>query len=185
VNTASRMESNGIPNKIHASLETAKLVIDSGRGHWVAPRDSLVIAKGKGAIQTYWLEPTSRGGPTTDTSTSNNHEKTAETALVDWTADILVSVTKQVIAHRPSDNTSKAVKELGSRKETRSVIDEFEDAIEIPRCNPEKTILMAASIELGESVKNQIYEFVMAISLAYRGECPSIHLVGYKIYVLS
>jgi class 3 adenylate cyclase len=42
---ASRMESNGVRNKIHMSQETAQLLKDHGRDNWVLPRDDLVEAK--------------------------------------------------------------------------------------------------------------------------------------------
>ena len=56
VNVAARMESTGIKNMIHISKETADLLIGSGRGHWVTPRAESVHAKGKGQLQTFWLE---------------------------------------------------------------------------------------------------------------------------------
>jgi hypothetical protein len=56
INTASRMESTGIPNQIQISDETAKLLIDGGYESWLFPRKDLVHAKGKGCLQTYWLE---------------------------------------------------------------------------------------------------------------------------------
>lgn len=46
VNTAARMESNGIRNKIHISQSTADLLVAAGKGHWVTMRDELVEAKG-------------------------------------------------------------------------------------------------------------------------------------------
>eukprot|EP00934_Nitzschia_sp_Nitz4_P004638 Nitzschia sp. Nitz4//scaffold197_size40390//30718//39231//NITZ4_007521-RA/size40390-augustus-gene-0.11-mRNA-1//1//CDS//3329540496//4628//frame0 len=55
VNTASRMESTGEPNKIHLSKSTADFLTQAGKAYWVKPRDDLVHAKGKGNIQTYWL----------------------------------------------------------------------------------------------------------------------------------
>jgi class 3 adenylate cyclase len=61
VNTASRMESTGIPNRIQASTVTAELLIAAGKGSWVKPREDLVEAKGKGKLQTYWIEPKSMG----------------------------------------------------------------------------------------------------------------------------
>jgi class 3 adenylate cyclase len=57
VNTASRMESTGIPNQIQASTVTAELIIAAGKGSWVKAREDLVEAKGKGKLQTYWIEP--------------------------------------------------------------------------------------------------------------------------------
>jgi len=57
MNTAARMESTGAINLIHASYETAQLLIADDKGSWVTPRDGVVFAKGKGEMQTYWLKP--------------------------------------------------------------------------------------------------------------------------------
>jgi hypothetical protein len=62
VNTASRMESSGIPNRIHVSKETAKCLIDVGKGHWVKLQDDSVTLKGKGTLQTFWTSPSPSGG---------------------------------------------------------------------------------------------------------------------------
>lgn len=48
VNTAARMESNGERGKIHVSQQTADLLFQHGRAHWVHVRDDKVHAKGKG-----------------------------------------------------------------------------------------------------------------------------------------
>lgn len=56
MNTASRMESLSLPGRIQISEETAKQLISAGHEHWVKPRDALIHAKGKGEIQTYWLQ---------------------------------------------------------------------------------------------------------------------------------
>jgi len=53
VNTASRMESNGLALKIHVSPECA--VILSRLGGFHLPERGLVEMKGKGKINTYWL----------------------------------------------------------------------------------------------------------------------------------
>ncbi|CAB9515308.1 Receptor-type guanylate cyclase gcy [Seminavis robusta] len=55
VNTAARMESNGAKNKIHLSQETADLLIKGGKEKWVMAREEKIHAKGKGELQTYWL----------------------------------------------------------------------------------------------------------------------------------
>jgi class 3 adenylate cyclase len=57
VNTSARMESNGTPNRIHISQTTADLLIKAGKGQWLTKRDELIEAKGKGKMQTYWVEP--------------------------------------------------------------------------------------------------------------------------------
>ena len=55
VNFASRMESTGQPNKIQCSQATADLLIAGGKSHWVERREDLVNVKGKGVLQTFFL----------------------------------------------------------------------------------------------------------------------------------
>ena len=55
INTASRMESTGMRNRIQISEQTAELLREAGRGEWLVPRKQLVEAKGKGKLQTHWL----------------------------------------------------------------------------------------------------------------------------------
>ncbi|EGT33023.1 CBN-GCY-22 protein [Caenorhabditis brenneri] len=54
VNTASRMESNGKPGRVHISTECMKFLTEVIGGYQTEPRGE-VIVKGKGAVQTYWL----------------------------------------------------------------------------------------------------------------------------------
>jgi class 3 adenylate cyclase len=56
VNTASRMESTGTPRKIQVSESTADALILEGKESWLVPRSEKVHAKGKGEMQTYFLE---------------------------------------------------------------------------------------------------------------------------------
>jgi Adenylate and Guanylate cyclase catalytic domain len=56
VNTAARMESTGMRDKIQISQETADLLIAAGKTHLFTKREGLVQAKGKGQLQTYWLQ---------------------------------------------------------------------------------------------------------------------------------
>jgi class 3 adenylate cyclase len=61
VNTASRMESNSVAGRIHASESTALALAARGKGHWASPREDKVVAKGKGEMQTYWVQIKSEG----------------------------------------------------------------------------------------------------------------------------
>lgn len=80
VNTAARMESNGEKGKIQVSEQTADLLKEAGKGSWIQPRKDKIEAKGKGQLQTYWLEPrvvtlfpsntNSSNGSTTNASTN-------------------------------------------------------------------------------------------------------------------
>ena len=103
VNTASRMESTGCPNKIQASRSTAELLIAAGKTSWVKPREHLVEAKGKGKMQTYWIEPKLMGitaNATSDLSDPSSEDVMVEKTrgLVDWNTDVLAQPLKQVLA---------------------------------------------------------------------------------------
>ena len=54
------MESTGEKNMIQVSQDTADLLTSAGKGHWLVARDNPVSAKGKGLVQTYWLQPNKR-----------------------------------------------------------------------------------------------------------------------------
>lgn len=52
VNKASRIETSGMPGRIHLSKETADLLIARGKGHWVQKREDAVSLKGLGNVNT-------------------------------------------------------------------------------------------------------------------------------------
>ncbi|CAB9511296.1 Receptor-type guanylate cyclase gcy [Seminavis robusta] len=56
VNTASRMESTGVKGRIHVSQATADALIACGKESWVSPRPDKIVAKGKGEMQTYFIQ---------------------------------------------------------------------------------------------------------------------------------
>ena len=62
VNTAARMESNGVPNKIHVSEATAMELISLNKQAWLTKREDMITAKGKGQMVTYWVEPQRMAG---------------------------------------------------------------------------------------------------------------------------
>ncbi len=65
------MESTSLPNKIQVSENTANLIIECGKGSWLSARKDLVNAKGKGMLQTYWLDPKRGRASSTISSTSD------------------------------------------------------------------------------------------------------------------
>jgi len=62
MNTAARMESNGQRDMVHISQATADLLEKAGKGHWVTPREDVIVAKGKGEMKTYWIKPRNMEG---------------------------------------------------------------------------------------------------------------------------
>jgi len=57
VNTASRMESTGIPGRIQVSESTYKYLMEAGKDKWLKARTDNVKAKGKGSLKTWWVNP--------------------------------------------------------------------------------------------------------------------------------
>ena len=49
------MESHGKKGKIHVSEATAALIQAAGKPEWIAQRSDQIEAKGKGVMQTYWV----------------------------------------------------------------------------------------------------------------------------------
>jgi hypothetical protein len=76
MNTASRMESTGLRDRIQVSQDTADLLIAAGKSKWVEPREEKVMAKGKGEMQTYWVAVGSskQNNSDGDASTSSGSE---------------------------------------------------------------------------------------------------------------
>jgi class 3 adenylate cyclase len=136
VNTTARMESTGQRDKIHISQETADLLIGAGKGHWVTPRAEKVIAKGKGELQTYWLNlrgDSSKSQQSAGSSVSDIRE--VETVsmndtlkdgiinataaplsklsagkhqrLVEWNTDILLRLLREINARREASTDEK------------------------------------------------------------------------------
>mmetsp|Transcript_18112 Transcript_18112/g.46379 ORF Transcript_18112/g.46379 Transcript_18112/m.46379 type:complete len:259 (+) Transcript_18112:360-1136(+) len=63
VNTASRMESNSVKNKIHCSEKSAKiLMLQASKEVALTCRGELAI-KGKGTVITYWVKPAKQRSP--------------------------------------------------------------------------------------------------------------------------
>jgi hypothetical protein len=49
------MESTGAPNRIHVSSEFVRCLEAAGKSHWVTPCEEQIHVKGKGRMQTYFL----------------------------------------------------------------------------------------------------------------------------------
>ena len=55
MNTAARMESTGVAGRIQLSKDTAELLIHANKEAWLSKRPEGVEAKGKGVLETYFL----------------------------------------------------------------------------------------------------------------------------------
>jgi Adenylate and Guanylate cyclase catalytic domain len=125
VNTAARMESTGAPSKVQLSKETADLLLAAGKSNWLKERSEKVRAKGKGELQTFWLEVKHDTATSVASGSSNSDfvedelkvpqpaakimKDTGFTSrpldakakrLVDWNCDQMIRLIKLIVARR-------------------------------------------------------------------------------------
>ncbi len=187
MNTASRMESNGLPGKIHISQETARLLIAAGKEHWVIPREELIVAKGKGELQTYWLVTTKASNHTRSETASSEtsgevggnmisgaahdivpemDEKTDR--LVKWNVEVLAALLKKVIARRTDVvNTIEPAPRTSASKVTTTPLEEVQEIIHMPVFN-RGSGAETKEEDLDDIVLEQLMEYVTAIASMYR-----------------
>ena len=166
VNTTARIETTGAKNKIHVSEDTAKILQNAGKGHWLVQRETRVHAKGKGELQTYWLDMKSGPGSTAtsisgggslngsegmdlvkvkpasnkDAETVKNEEKLAR--LVSWTTEMLANSLKGVVARRNAANKQRDPESVLDMLEnkfigTQEAINEVKEVIDLPQFDAE------------------------------------------------
>jgi hypothetical protein len=123
------MESTGLRGRIHISQTTADLIVAAGKAHWVKPRKDLVQAKGKGTMQTYWLNPasTQKGssvasseGEATSSAVSARIVRSAakdlekEERLVQWMVELLLEPMKKIVSELRAVNSRTVLYSLSS-----------------------------------------------------------------------
>ena len=84
MNTASRMESTSKGGCIHVSQETANLLVAASKTHWISKREGTIEAKGKGRMQTYWVD--------TNSAASSNSSKLSSGSSIDTSEDLYSSI---------------------------------------------------------------------------------------------
>eukprot|EP00980_Cylindrotheca_fusiformis_P001922 scaffold437_cov111-Cylindrotheca_fusiformis.AAC.20 len=126
MNTAARMESSGERGRIQASQVTADLLKEAGLSRWIIPRSTKMLVKGKGEMQTYWVDKSSRPSKakalnlgsvmeTRDEDAESESEESSERAeeegnerlgiegmnkterLIEWNVEVLTSLLKQIV----------------------------------------------------------------------------------------
>jgi class 3 adenylate cyclase len=106
VNAAARMEHTGERNRIQITQETADLITEAGKGHWIFLRVDDVADRG--GIQTYWVEPQSNmheaklknAVPTRMYVNKADGTVDSSQRLIDWNVDLLKQLLKRIVAHR-------------------------------------------------------------------------------------
>lgn len=196
VNTTARMESTGQPNKIHVSQETADLLAAAGKSQWLRTRREKVVAKGKGELQTYWLDATGEAGASTGSGDSaedvetESDEKDAPTVqmvpatptvpsadkynrLVAWNCDILAKLLTQIVARRESRRTEPdPINDIRKLEEqygsNRYVLSEVQEIVRLPKYEAHAQRVDPWSVRLGDEVLGQLKDYVQTLAAMYR-----------------
>ena len=186
-----RIESGGMPGRIHLSEETAEILIESGKEHWLEKRETMIEAKGKGRIQTYWLAQgaahasSSRGS---DESSSNMGDEVMMDAenvdaakiqrLIEWNVESLLRILKLIVAEReasgrkpPADNSCMEAFERYTLETDSCFLDEVKEIIELPEFDSSgsrKERKRPEDIDIDEVVVDQLRTYVTCIASMYR-----------------
>ena len=168
------MEHTGQSNKIQITQETADLISQAGKSHWIFQRIDDVASRG--GVQTYWVEPQSQ----TQEAKFKNAVPTRVTArpgapvdnsqrLIDWNVDLLKRLLKRIVAHRKDQHIRSdpnAVFSVGNEDGT-TVRDEVVETIDLPRYDKSTAKTDPTTISLGADVEQQLRDYVTVIESMY------------------
>ena len=107
------MFSSGMAGRIQVSQSTADCLIVAGKTAWLSPREDTVVAKGLGAMSTYWVDPERKKN--SDSSVAGDAKSVAETVsrtssasgnavmvrherLVGWMVELLSEYLKKIVS---------------------------------------------------------------------------------------
>jgi len=195
MNMTAQIESTGEGGRIHLSEATATLLLKANKGKWICKREDMIRTKGKGAIQTYWLDgrkcmrrssmmdACSSIGDFTVASFENEMWRSARSGLgadktsrlIEWNCDVLQRLLKQIIARRVFYDDRKSSESLNdSCNSDESMpkgmpLEEVAEIIALPAFDHKVASQQknADSIELPPIVLEQLKEYVTTIAYMY------------------
>ena len=174
------MESTGVPNKIQVSQETADLLKVAGKGGWLEPRKSVVSAKGKGKLQTYFLKIVS-GSPETEKGVRSSQciipqdlgnmalaDDSKTERLIDWNVEVLSGLIRKIVARRAAASVV-ATSYTPAIDNSRIPLDEVAPIILLPEFDPN---VLSKQVDpdrilLDSEVANQLKALVTQIAKGY------------------
>jgi hypothetical protein len=190
MNTASRMESTGVSNRIQVSQETADLLCAAQRVSWLTPRDTKVDVKGKGDLQTYFLAIGSKARDSDLSVSARSVSSSADLDLrvldpleaqqrkdrvAEWTVEVLASLLKSMVVFRRARKVPRdppaliEAAEQACRSPTNSngtVIDEVAGVIILPDYKATKSPYRD-DVKLDSCVIDELRNYVQTIAGIY------------------
>jgi len=170
------------------SVDTADLLMKAGKEHWCRKRPELVTAKGKTAIQTYWLQSpgdTDVEEPISDNPDNSTRQKEVDLAnvedslspkvkrLVEWNVEILKKLLQEIVAKRDAfgkkrTNEAQIAKLEVAYTKKQYLIDEVKEIISLPKFDVRAHKKKAEKAELSPQVVEQLKLYVSAIAAMHR-----------------
>jgi class 3 adenylate cyclase len=196
MNTASRMESTGIPNRIQISQDTADILTSYGKEEWLEAREDKVETKGKGFLNTYFLtlqscDTASCGNSTGGLSSAGSMRSKGSFASstgtdernavsIDWTVEVLANILKSVVARRQAHDIKASTERLLDQLEKASVahdgnkiaIDELCGYVTLPAYDDSDFGLDGSRVSLDDQVLHQLRDYVQSIAELYNSTNP-------------
>lgn len=187
MNTCSRLESTGRPNRIHASKGTAQLLINAGKEAWLEKLDTPSHLKGKGLFQTFFVNPHGDRALTIMSSFELNMNDPVEALrqdesdfyddvqgvddrtnrLINWNVEMLLQLMKQVAASPNNDPASPADSQAGELELRMNPLDEVREIIALPDFDKSSVRRDPEDIRLPHDVVKQLHGLVSKIALMY------------------
>lgn len=187
MNTASRMESTGEANRIQVSPDTAELLKLAGKGSWLEPRAVKVFVKGKGHLQTYWLNKDGAEGQSSHSSSAGTDTQISQTLKVPvkdnpytaklerlqgWTVEEMIHLVETIVARRQalSENLNMSRKKGATPPISVSGIplDEVQDVVQLPEFDPRTYRKRPRPVRLAAPVVKQLSDLVSMIGALYQ-----------------
>lgn len=186
------MESTGTRGRIQASSDTRDLLEAVGKGNWLKARAGKTTVRGKGEMQTYFVDLIPKGKGSAELSTPSTHKRaplrrqitaggTGE-RLVDWNVRELTKLLRTVMAQReakaktrildsakaPGRRASPVVSTMTSSNLTP--LEEVKDVIALPKFDAESFTAQfhTKEITLEHNAAKQLHALVTKISTLYK-----------------
>lgn len=197
MNTASRMETTGVPNMVHISQETADLLIEANKRHWLQARQEKIEAKGKGELTTFFLKMYSGTDQPRSVSGYSSSDENSSVAtslhafrddgevsekrnrIAEWTVEVLAGLLKEIeirrqAAQRKSDSKvhlRRLEHSATFHENGETVISEVKEIIELPKFDvaaaKRESSIDVSEVTLSEDVLQELRDFVRTIASMY------------------
>ena len=196
--TCAKIEAAGRPGRIHTSNTTADMLIRYGKGAWLEGTGEAIVATGRGELVTHWLNLKGRKdgrlGSTRNLlspaeGSQSGDEEQEEKAdvpsrksrigmmdavdskndrLVDYNADVMISLLKKIIARRSvGDKVNKEIE--NSSRQGSIALDEVKEFVSMPEYNEEAAVQLASNyrVEIQDVVRHELRDYIVRIARMY------------------